>query len=121
MWGEQLMLCTVACCPTAASCTHCAPATAAPPALFPSPSRDPAVTLVGFGWDGGDERQMQRSFGWGRSQFGGFLDLQSLAESLGYYQLGLWGLAAAVLGLAITKNKQVRRRGGGVEEWLSTW
>jgi hypothetical protein len=40
--------------------------------------RDPAVTLVGFGWDGSDERKMRRTFGpgSGRASFGAFCDLQ---------------------------------------------
>ena len=39
---------------------------------------DPAVVLVGFGWDSADERKMRRTFGpaGGRASFGAFCDLQ---------------------------------------------
>lgn len=39
---------------------------------------DPAVVLVGFGWESADERKMTRTFGKGagRATFGAFCDLQ---------------------------------------------
>ena len=40
--------------------------------------------LLGFSWDSSDEGKMQRTFGFGRSSFARFLDLQHVAASRGY-------------------------------------
>lgn len=43
------------------------------------------MTLVGFGWDGSDERKMRRTFGagCGRASFGAFCDLQVRLQAMG--------------------------------------
>ena len=66
------------------------------------------MTLVGFGWDGADEGKMRASFGVGRACFGAFLDLQRVAASLGYGNIGLGALAARVLALDLPKPRSVR-------------
>ena len=79
---------------------------AAPPAL---PCRsDPVVTLLGCGWDGGDEAKMQQSFGWGKARFGAFQDVQKVAAGMGLPKgAGLASLARHVLGLELSKHKKV--------------
>jgi hypothetical protein len=88
---------------------------------------DPAITVVGFAWDGGDEAKAVATWGVGRAGglFGGeggtagstdaataaallarpapFVDAQAVARDLGYARLGLAPLAARVLGVALPK------------------
>jgi hypothetical protein len=54
------------------------------PCAPPPPRQDPSLVLLGFSWDSSDEAKMQRTFGFGRSSFASFLDLQHVASSLGY-------------------------------------
>lgn len=69
---------------------------------------DPAVTLVGCGWGGGDEAKMQQSFGFGKSRFGAFVDVQVVAAGMGLPKgAGLASLARHVLGLELAKHKKV--------------
>eukprot|EP00199_Chlamydomonas_sp_CCMP681_P000664 CAMPEP_0119113830 /NCGR_PEP_ID=MMETSP1180-20130426/45317_1 /TAXON_ID=3052 ORGANISM="Chlamydomonas cf sp, Strain CCMP681" /NCGR_SAMPLE_ID=MMETSP1180 /ASSEMBLY_ACC=CAM_ASM_000741 /LENGTH=494 /DNA_ID=CAMNT_0007102085 /DNA_START=215 /DNA_END=1699 /DNA_ORIENTATION=- len=71
---------------------------------------DPAVTMLGYGWEGSDEGKLQKSFDMGWKDFGGFLDLQVLAENLGYGKgQGLARFSTRVLGLDMPKNKRVSR------------
>ena len=70
-------------------------------------SRDPAILLAGFGWDGADEGKMRASFGLGRASFGAFVDLQRVASALGFCGYGLAGLVSRVLSLALPKPRSV--------------
>ena len=63
--------------------------------------------VVGFSWDGADERKMRASFGSGRAGFGRFVDLSAVAEGLGYDQVGLATLTHRVLGTALPKLRSV--------------
>ena len=55
---------------------------------------------VGFAWDTADERKLQSTFGIGRESFPGFIDLQTVAEKLGYHRYGLARIAKQVGGHA---------------------
>jgi hypothetical protein len=80
---------------------------AALPAL-PCGCSNPAITLLGCGWDGGDEAKMQASFGWGKARFGAFQDVQKVAAGMGLPTgAGLASLARHVLRLEISKHKKV--------------
>ena len=63
--------------------------------------------LIGCGWDGADERKMQRTFHTGKASFATFFDLACIGKSLGYRRIGLAGLSQHVLGLIIQKSKKV--------------
>ena len=63
--------------------------------------------MVGFSWDGADERKMRASFDFGRAGFGRFVDLSAVAEGLGYDQVGLATLTHRVLGAALPKLRSV--------------
>ena len=78
--------------------------------LTPSLQRrsDPGIVVVGFSWDGSDERKMRASFDFGRAGFGRFVDLSAVAEGLGYDQVGLATLTHRVLGAALPKLRSVR-------------
>ncbi|GAX82096.1 hypothetical protein CEUSTIGMA_g9524.t1 [Chlamydomonas eustigma] len=67
----------------------------------------PDITLIGCGWDGGDEIKLMRSFGFGRSSFPGFVDLQEVAVALGYQRVGLGSMAKQVMGIPMPKSKKV--------------
>ena len=69
---------------------------------------DPEVVIVGFSWDGSDERKMLASFDFGRRSFGRFVDLATVAEGLGYQQTGLASLTHRVLGAHLPKLRSVR-------------
>ena len=66
--------------------------------------------MVGMSWDNNDERKMVRTFGIGRSVFGGFVDAAAVALELGYARRGLASLADSVLGITLLKSQHVRRR-----------
>ena len=68
---------------------------------------DPSIVVVGFSWDGSDERKMRASFDFGRASFGRFVDLSAIAEGLGYDQVGLATLTHRVLGAALPKLRSV--------------
>jgi hypothetical protein len=51
---------------------------------------------VGFAWDSADEKKLQRTFGFGRESFPGFIDLQDVAQKLGYHRFGLARIAKQV-------------------------
>lgn len=40
--------------------------------------------MVALGWSSADERKLQRSFGVGRADFPGFVDLAEVFQDLGY-------------------------------------
>eukprot|EP00879_Flechtneria_rotunda_P029156 GHRR01031434.1.p1 GENE.GHRR01031434.1~~GHRR01031434.1.p1 ORF type:complete len:314 (+),score=95.23 GHRR01031434.1:1-942(+) len=69
--------------------------------------RDPSTSLVGFGWSTSDEPKMQSTFGIGAKDFGNFLDLQLVAQSLGYCGFGLARMTKHVLGLHLPKSKKI--------------
>lgn len=69
--------------------------------------RDPSVSLLGFGWAGSDEGKMRSTFGTGCQDFGRFLDLQKVAQGLGYCGFGLARLTTHVLGLTLPKSKRI--------------
>jgi ribonuclease D len=69
--------------------------------------QDPAVHVVGFGWEGADEAKMKATFGVGAAAFGGFFDLQSVARPLGWHGYGLARLTHAVLGAPLPKSRRV--------------
>ncbi len=71
------------------------------------PCSDPSIVVVGFSWDGADERKMRASFDFGRAGFGRFVDLSAVAEGLGYDQVGLATLTHRVLGAALPKLRSV--------------
>lgn len=77
------------------------------PAALRAFLQDPSVLLLGFGWATGDEGKMQRTFGTGCRDFGRFVDLQAVARSLEYCELGLASLAGRVLRLAVPKARKV--------------
>ena len=82
---------------------------------------DPAITVVGFAWDGGDEAKAVGTWGVGRAGglFGPaiaapdttphddlpapFVDAQAVARDLNYARLGLAPLASRILGVALPK------------------
>ena len=69
--------------------------------------RDPEYTFLGFAWDSSDEKKMQKTFKRGKGIFHTFLDLQDVAERLGYHNTGLAKLTKQVLGCAGYKSKRV--------------
>ena len=69
---------------------------------------DPEIVIVGFSWDGSDERKMMSSFAFGRRSFGRFVDLAVVAKGLGYQQHGLATLTHRILGATLPKSKTVR-------------
>lgn len=75
------------------------------------PYSDPEVVIVGFAWDGADEKKMMSSFDFGRRSFGRFVDLAVVAQGLGYSQHGLAALTHRVLGATLPKSKTVRHQG----------
>lgn len=77
------------------------------PAVLKDFLKDPSISLLGFGWAASDEGKMQSTFGVGCKDFGRFLDLQAVAQGLGYCGFGLARLTRAVLGLALPKSKKV--------------
>ncbi|GIL46137.1 hypothetical protein Vafri_3184 [Volvox africanus] len=70
---------------------------------------DPGHVVLGFGWDSADESKMRGTFGFGRTDFRRFLDLQEVAASLGYHGFGLSRLSQQVLGIALPKSKSISR------------
>lgn len=54
------------------------------------------VHLLGFSWAGADEGKMRSTFGVGAKDFGRFLDLQLVAQGLGYHGFGLARLTRQV-------------------------
>lgn len=71
---------------------------------------DPALVFVAFSWDSCDESKMQSTFGAGKDQlFSRFLDLQTVAQSLGYHGCGLARLTESVLGVRMPKSRSVSR------------
>lgn len=56
----------------------------------------PQVHLLGFSWAGGDEGKMRSTFGVGAKDFGRFMDLQQVAQGLGYNGFGLARLTRQV-------------------------
>lgn len=54
------------------------------------------VQLLGFSWASADESKMQSTFGVGNKSFGSFVDLQQVAQGLGYINFGLSRLALQV-------------------------
>lgn len=72
--------------------------------------RDPAVTFISFSWDSSDEGKMINTYGIGRrSCFARYIDLQTVAESLGYHGYGLSTLTERVLGVEPPKSKSTSR------------
>lgn len=69
--------------------------------------KDRKVQLVGFSWGSSDEPKMQSTFGVGSKDFGRFMDLQQVAQGLGYCGFGLARLTKRVLGLNMPKSKKV--------------
>lgn len=70
---------------------------------------DPSLTFVSFSWDSSDEMKMKSTFGVGKDCFARFLDLQQVANSLGYPSIGLAALTARVLGVTLPKSRSVSR------------
>ena len=70
--------------------------------------RDPENIFVGFSWSSSDEKKMQLSFQMGREDLGRYIDLQAVAETLGYHDKSVATLAKAVLKYAMTKSQQVK-------------
>jgi hypothetical protein len=70
---------------------------------------DPSLTFVSFSWDSSDEMKMKSTFGVGRECFARFLDLQQVANTLGYPSIGLAALTARVLGVTLPKSRSVSR------------
>lgn len=54
------------------------------------------VHLLGFSWAGADEGKMRSTFGVGMTDFGRFMDLQQVAQGLGYHNFGLARLTRQV-------------------------
>lgn len=54
------------------------------------------VHLLGFSWASSDEGKMRSTFGVGQKDFGRFLDLQMVAQGLGYHGFGLARLTRQV-------------------------
>jgi hypothetical protein len=52
--------------------------------------------LLGFSWAGSDEGKMRSTFGMGMTDFGRFMDLQQVAQGLGYHNFGLARLTRQV-------------------------
>ncbi|WIA18587.1 hypothetical protein OEZ85_010028 [Tetradesmus obliquus] len=77
------------------------------PAALRAFLQDPSVLLLGFGWATGDEGKMQCTFGTGCRDFGHFVDLQAVARSWEYCELGLASLAGRVLRVAVPKARKV--------------
>jgi ribonuclease D len=77
------------------------------PAVLKAFLRDPAISLLGFGWASSDEGKMSSTFGIGCKDFGHFLDLQAVAQGLGYCGFGLARLTQHVLGLTMPKSKKI--------------
>ena len=50
---------------------------AAPPCLL-EVLTDPAITLVGYSWDGADQAKLAATYGWGRERFARWHDLQQV-------------------------------------------
>jgi hypothetical protein len=68
-------------------------------------SSSPDRLFLGFSWDGGDEKKFRSSFGVGRSVFSAFVDLQELAQVLGYgKKCGLAWLTREVVGAELPKS-----------------
>lgn len=63
--------------------------------------------MVGFSWDGADEKKMMATFRQGRSLFAHYVDLQAVGQSMGYHHSGLSQLAKLVLGVPMKKSKAV--------------
>jgi hypothetical protein len=66
---------------------------------------------VGYHWDLGDEKKMQRTFGMGRKKlFTHFVDVRGQAGKLGWEAemkaIGLKGLAKLILGYQPPKSKE---------------
>lgn len=70
---------------------------------------DSAVTFVSFSWHSGDESKMNFTFGEGKSLFSRFIDLQRVAEGMGYRSCGLAFLTQLVLGVSMPKSRAVSR------------
>jgi hypothetical protein len=70
---------------------------------------DPSLTFVSFSWDSSDEMKFKSTFGVGRDCFARFLDLQQVANTLGYPSIGLAALTARVLGVTLPKSRSVSR------------
>jgi len=70
---------------------------------------DPSLTFVSFSWDSSDEMKMKSTFGVGKDCFARFLDLQQVANTLGYPSIGLAALTARVLGVDLPKSRSVSR------------
>jgi ribonuclease D len=70
---------------------------------------DPSLTFVSFSWDSSDEMKMKSTFGVGKDCFARFLDLQQVANTLGYPSIGLAALTARVLGVTLPKSRSVSR------------
>uniref|UniRef100_A0A1D2AB40 C2H2-type domain-containing protein n=1 Tax=Auxenochlorella protothecoides TaxID=3075 RepID=A0A1D2AB40_AUXPR len=68
---------------------------------------DPSLVIVGYAWDGADEKRMQCSYGLGRNLFQRYFDVQAVSESLGYHGLGLISLARRVLQCDASKSKRI--------------
>lgn len=69
---------------------------------------DSKVTLVGFSWASSDQEKMQSTFGINSSQLGNLVDLQSVAQGLGYqHSVSLAKLTKWVLGIEASKSKNV--------------
>jgi ribonuclease D len=77
------------------------------PAALKEFLRDDSISLLGFGWASSDEGKMTSTFGVGCKDFGRFLDLQAVAQGLGYCGFGLARLTSSVLGLTMPKSKKI--------------
>jgi len=76
-----------------------------PGALYDFLSSSPDRVFLGFSWDGGDEKKFRSSFGVGKSVFSAFVDLQELAQVLGYgKKCGLAWLTREVVGAELPKS-----------------
>jgi hypothetical protein len=54
------------------------------------------VHLLGYSWAGSDAGKMRSTFGVGMTDFGRFIDLQQVAQGLGYHNSGLARLTSQV-------------------------
>lgn len=65
------------------------------------------IVVIGFAWGVSDERKMQSTFGLGKAMFCHFVDLNTVAEAMGYIRCSLGRLSELVLGIVLHKSSKV--------------
>lgn len=68
------------------------------------------MVTLGHAWEFADEKKMRQTFDWGRSDFNKFVDLQCVADDLGYGRdQSLGSLTERVTGTVLPKDINIRR------------